>query len=658
MKLNRREFVSVAGSSIALVAIPHTGYGAGFADTEVAIEKNGWRLTASPTGDILSLRNSGTELVNRKLTDTHPRILIPWKKLFTCNQPTSFRREGSKLIYQYSFSDRYTFKLEYEIELLALEAGSVAVKQKISLESPSPVDGDIKLILPRNFQLPYESRSVFLPLKNGVGRRKSVGSLDNEDEYAYQFAGSYEGGKAQLLAIPMVDEYSDHGDLRLTFCTDPYFTSYFALPSGDKPGQFHCIYPEQLGLRGREERTVCTAVHRGDPRTAMKAFYACALPDVQEGPDWLHDVAMNTYDYLSENGQGWFADIDKLTEVVKPADRGKVFLALHGWYDLIGRYTYDHRTRSLDKKWTAFPSARSPMVQALGTAPREWTTNYWPSSSISALRPVEMSLEDMHRRIRYAKDKGFRVGLYFADGTSSCTGVKDEDDPAKILTWGGWVGPETAGKTFQQNPLHPAVREFFKGYAQALMEEYGKDLDGLILDETYFIDPGNPGTESCRGYADRAMMTLVKEIGDLVIKSNPQCPFFASDVIGVRHWEHKAPYALVAHATYQDSNCRPEAWSYGLFPNFRNTLWSCNWMPVTNFHWTKYGVETFDTPVVVTNGSAGDDIGISELNPQQLKQVLELFEQRKQRRMEISWVEENGGNPTYLGRPIKYKQSL
>jgi hypothetical protein len=28
-------------------------------------------------------------------------------------------------------------------------------------------------------------------------------------------------------------------------------------------------------------------------------------------------------------------------------------------------------------------------------------------------------------------------------------------------------------------------------------------------------------------------------------------------------------------------------------------------MPVTNFPWTKYGVETFDTPVVVTNGSAG-----------------------------------------------------
>ena len=119
MKLNRREFVGMAGSSFAIMAVAPASHGTASAETEGAIEKNGWRLTASPTGDILSLRNSDTELVNRKLTDSHPRILIPWKKLFTCNHPTSVRREGSKLLYQYSFSDRYTIRADYEIELLA-----------------------------------------------------------------------------------------------------------------------------------------------------------------------------------------------------------------------------------------------------------------------------------------------------------------------------------------------------------------------------------------------------------------------------------------------------------------------------------------------------------------------------------------------------------
>ncbi|MBV8709782.1 MAG: hypothetical protein JO028_21540, partial [Acidobacteriaceae bacterium] len=92
--------------------------------------------------------------------------------------------------------------------------------------------------------------------------------------------------------------------------------------------------------------------------------------------------------------------------------------------------------------------------------------------------------------------------------------------------------------------------------------------------------------------------------------------------------------------TYQDSHCRPEAWPYGLFPNYRNTLWSCNWAPVTSFELTKYGVETFDTPVAISNGSFGDDIGISEMSPEQVARIMGLFASRKDRRMQINWIEE------------------
>ena len=67
----------------------------------------------------------------------------------------------------------------------------------------------------------------------------------------------------------------------------------------------------------------------------------------------------------------------------------------------------------------------------------------------------------MHRRIHYAKDKGFRVGIYYADGTNASDGVKEIYDPSKVLHWGGWEGPDTKGKTYAQNPLHPEVREFF-----------------------------------------------------------------------------------------------------------------------------------------------------------------------------------------------------
>jgi len=658
MKLGRREFVEVLGTSAALtVTAPFVSGISSLYATET-IERNGWQLKVAPTGDVVSLQDGKLELINRKLGDNHPRILFMGKKYYICNQPNASHREGSKLIFQYSFSDRFTFSVDYEIELLPLKEGSANLRQTVKINAPTKISERVKLIIPRNLQLPFPDRKVFLPLKNGIGHRQQIGNFDNEDEYLFQLAGEFEGGKPQALAIPMVDEYADQTDLHLTLSADPYFSSYFSLPFGDRIGQFHCIYPSSVGIQGSEERVLSTGLHFGDTQKAMSVFYECSLEDVKQGPDWLHDVAMVDYDYLSKNGEGWFADINQLEELIPRKDRAKVFLALHGWYDVVGRYSFDHRKKTLDKRWVAFPSALDPDVQAYGEAPEEWTEHYWHPRSVSKMRPVEMSLAEMHRRIQFAKAKGFRVGLYFADGLCACTGAKDIYDPSKILTQGGWKGPDTKGKTYQQSPLHPAVRDFYKSYLQALISEYGTELDGLIWDETFYINPGELGTSAYPGYADRAMMTLVKELSTVTGNSNSQLAFLASDVIGVRGWNQKAPYGLVAHGTYQDSGCRPEAWPYGLFPNFRNVLWSCNWAPVSNFRFTEYAVETFDVPVAISNGAFGDDIGISEMNQQQLKGIMNLFEKRKEIRMQIGWIEENQCKPSYEGKPVKYPRSL
>jgi hypothetical protein len=627
-------------------------------DGDRTLEGEGWQLQAGPRGDLVSWTDGRLELVNRGLGNNNPRVLVMGKKLYTCDQPGSFRREGLRLIYRYEFSDPYQLFVDYELELMKLRPGEVALRQKVALDSPQKISEDVKLVLPRNFQLPFENRNVFVPLKNGIGRRKPVMNLDNDDEYLFRLAGDFEGGRPQMLAIPMIDEYADQTDVRLAICADPYFTSHRVLPCGKRIGMFHCIYPRRTGLKGREERVVYTGIHRGGAAGAMPVFYGTALHDIKPGPTWLHDVAMIDYDYLSKNGEGWFADIQKLEQAISTRDRSKVFLALHGWYDCVGRYTYDLSSQSLDKTWTAFPSARDPKVQAMGDAPEQWTEYYWHKAAVQRMQPVKMSIEDVHRRIKYAKERGFRVGVYFADGLAACDGVKQIYDPTKVLTWGGWEGPDTVGRTYQQSPLHPGVREFYKGYMRALLAEYGKEVDGFIWDETFFIDPGQTGTEAYPGYADRAMMTLVKELVDIVARSGNELAFFASDVIGVRSWTHKAPYALVAHATYQDSGSRPEAWPYGLFPNFRNTLWSCNWAPVSHFHYTQYGVTTFDTPVTISNGAAGDDIGVSDMSAAQFKSVMDLFDERKQRRMTIGWIEENAGSPTYQDRQIKYKWSL
>jgi len=155
------------------------------------------------------------------------------------------------------------------------------------------------------------------------------------------------------------------------------------------------------------------------------------------------------------------------------------------------------------------------------------------------------------------------------------------------------------------------------------------------------------------------MMTLVKEVAAEVGNFNSDLAFFASDDIGpTSPGDLAAPYCLFAHGTYQDSWCTPTAWPYGLFPNYRNVLWSCNWAPVRRFDYSRYAVKTFNVPVPISNGAFGDDIGISDMTAEQRTKVMELFNQRKQKRMDISWIEEETWNPKYQGRDIEFKWSL
>jgi hypothetical protein len=655
VKLRRREFMGLVGASVASMATPSFSFSGSSGDVPDGIEKNGWRLQVTPAGEIVSFTDGKLELLNHRLGDNRPRVVVGGMRQYHCERPSGSRRDGSKLMFRYDFSGRDNFSVNYELELVDLPQGMAALKQKVGIEAAKKINEGVTLALPQNLQLPFENRKVFLPLKNGIGRRKPILGYESENEYVYAMAGEYEAmGKPQLLAIPMVDEYADQTDVRLTHCTDPYFSSYFYLAHGEKAGKFNCVYLGQVGVE-KEERVVYTGLHRGDAKAAMEVFYATSLGEVKPGPDWMHEVAMVDYDYFSKNGEGWFRDIDTLTKLIAPEDRSKVFLALHGWYGYIGQYALDWRKGVFFKEWTTFPSALDPHFQSVAGAP----DSGWPKNSVKAMRPVSISLADMHRRIHYAKDKGFRVGIYYADGTNACDGVKDIYDPSKVLHWGGWEGPDTLGKVYAQNPLHPEVREFYLRYIQALLAEYGKEVDGFIWDETFVVGSSDLGPAAAPGYASRGMMTLVKEVAAMVANSNSQLAFFASDVIGAWFkFDQAAPYCLVAHGTYQDSGCTPEGWSYGLFPNYRNVLWSCNWGDVTRFEYGRYAVQTFDVPVPISNGPAGDDIGIGDMTAEHQREVIELFNQRKQKRMDISWIEEEPWNPKYQGREVEFKWSL
>ena len=69
-------------------------------------------------------------------------------------------------------------------------------------------------------------------------------------------------------------------------------------------------------------------------------------------------------------------------------------------------------------------------------------------------------------------------------------------------------------------------------------------------------------------------------------------------------------------------------------------------------------VETFKIPVPISVGPLGDDIGMGNMTAEQQKKVMDLFNKRKQERMEISWIEEDPWNPKYQGKEVKFKWNL
>jgi hypothetical protein len=273
---------------------------------------------------------------------------------------------------------------------------------------------------------------------------------------------------------------------------------------------------------------------------------------------------------------------------------------LHGWYDYFQQYAYDHKTGKLLDKWTAFPGTYK----------------------------VPMSLAEMHRRLKFAKDLGFRVLLYFGDGTNSDGGApnfrKDyvlKDKAGK--TFPGWKGPDSLGQPLMMDPSVPGLRDWYRGYMKALLAEYGKDVDGFVWDETFYIKTNfisYPGGKPA--FADRAMMSLVSELTQMTQvyrKHNPDLVFLASD-LGM------TSYALVANGTYQDSAMEERHWGPSMFANYRNCLWSCNWYPLRHAKQNEIAAEKYGLPQGVSNGWE-DNCGPSQMPPALLDAVLKRFTQ-------------------------------
>lgn len=616
------------------------------ADTLV---RGDWTLAFSGEGSLLSLVDKqGHELIGAqgggavRLGIVDPTSSTDtWRgdaaRFVSCRHPVLLESQKDSILCEYDLRPEIPVRVRYLVELTSA-LDTPVLKQMITLiPIEPPLAKDVVLSVDLVF-VPDDEVKVFAPRQDGIGVETP---LTPGQYWTWPLDGEARPVTSpdQQLAIPMISVMGQSSSIRLTFIADPFFcTSFRPVHSSNKhAGSFDCIFlGSKAPLLEPVTRTYWTVLHSGSPDDAMRFWYATALVEVPEGPDWLHDIAWQDYDYLSHGGKGWFEDIDAVEERVPTAERGKILFALHGWYDLLGRYSFDAASGKLDDAWTAFPNA--PAVK-----------DKFPNSE-----SVAMTKEEMHRRIRYAKDRGLRVCIYFADGLAACeeANIYAED---KLLQWGGWQGPDTIGKTYVQNPGHPEVYAWYVAYLRALLAEYGQEIDALCWDETFMIRSGMMGPMNAgrSTYLCASMMRLVHELTQMTTAYRKELAFLVSDCVGMsfdekKRWTDVPPYAIMAHGCYQDSHSRPSAWPYGIFPNLRNVLWSCNWNAVTRFDYTKFGVEHYATPIATSNGWL-DDKGVARLSEAELNAVLTLFDHRKNTRQDLHWL--SGAAPTFEPTP-------
>lgn len=444
------------------------------------------------------------------------------------------------------------------------------------------------------------------PLTDGT-----VGKGGGPERLGYVHAGAI-GEYAARLALPMVVGEG------WTLMGDPLFSTLFY---GD------CIewtYPKEVGLEnGEERRTFKVLSHAADFDEAVHAYYREMVPEIAPGPEWLHEIAMVSYDYMSKGGRGWYQDIDALCERLPREDRAQVALTLHAWFDWVGGYCYDPASGTLLDEWTNFGSVEKFAGNAI----------------FRGIMRTRLTRADIHERIAYARSRGFRVCFYFADGMLMGDQLPHFQPHWSLRKEGyNWSGPDSCGANHPLNPLVPEVRAFFSGYLDALLAEYGTEIDALVWDETFYIPAGVRSVAPYRGYPGRAMLTLVRDLTQRVQNFNRDhtttVAFLTSDALGLDAVAADNPTAIYAHGTFQDTACAACTWAAGIYSNYRNVVWSCLWEPTELWGRSFYGVHEHQAPVPISNGYA-EDIGFAKLSTEWQDKILELFHWRKRNRTRL-----------------------
>ena len=96
MKLRRREFMGLVGTSLVSVSVPAFSFSESSGEGTGGIERNGWRLQVTPAGEIVSFTDGKLELINRRWGDNRPVVVVGGMRQYPCERPSLSRQDGSR----------------------------------------------------------------------------------------------------------------------------------------------------------------------------------------------------------------------------------------------------------------------------------------------------------------------------------------------------------------------------------------------------------------------------------------------------------------------------------------------------------------------------------------------------------------------------------
>lgn len=338
---------------------------------------------------------------------------------------------------------------------------------------------DISFITAAHSSEQYDNQKIYIPV-SAAGlfkdpRHAPIGSLEFltdcdqkigrgnfECHYLEPMASNPLKRKTKaLLLAPVVDSYYPDTPWRVAMFTESEYPCEFKSVT-DKQNNPQWSAGRTVVIKPGEKQSLrCfLLIHKGDTSVAWNTFHLFGHYETANVPDWLREVKVHYYDFLSSangeeghRGDGYEAD----TQFFKDYRVGMA--TQHGYYPSIGDFIQPSR-----EKWLAMRGDKHG--------------------------PVEMSIDKMKASIAATRKVGTHPAVYmhtlcFDDASPLFPELKDSimiDSEGKPIEY-PWSNSDTAGKNWFMSFSSEKWRKHLLKQAGYIMEVLNPDA--IVFDETF-----------------------------------------------------------------------------------------------------------------------------------------------------------------------------